>query len=297
MKSALSASSVSSVAFGGGAGVAGGVRQGLINGAGRGLMTWMASGNQEKHRPPAARKKGIADYSADAYPSGLPLRDEQHVWLDRVRAAKEYQQAKIVVAAVKASVDARTAAKPDAALGEINKALATSFRTSALVANEAGRAWADKGDYVRAEQYFTVADQGPDQTIDGARDHARMLIRAGRYDRGRQVAEASAARFGNDDRPFLPVLILIGFNTSQHAQAVAYLQRCVGYDDQTLKNECVLAATNPSDARQYAGLTASEKADVDKAVKQASGGKAAKDSKPNPMNMLGGLSKLKIPGT
>lgn len=297
MQSVLSASSVSSVAFGGGAALGGNLKQGLIKGAGRGVLSWMASGKQQAHRPPAQRKKGIADYSADAYPGGLPLRDEQHAWLDQVRASKEYVQAKVVVAAVRASVEARTANQPDVALAEIDKAQKTIFRTSALVANEAGRAWADKGDFIRAGQNFALADQSPDQTVDGYRDHARMLIRAGQYAKARAVADAGAARFAGDDRPFLPALILVSFNTNQHDQGVAYLQRCVGYDDQALKNECGLAATNPSDARQYASLTPAEKAEVDKAVAQASGDKTKKDDKPNPLKALGGLKGFKIPGT
>lgn len=296
MQATLTASNVTNVALSGGAGLAGGMKQGLITGAGKGLMIWMASDRQEKHRPPAARKKGIADYSADAYPAGLPLRDEQHVWLDQVRGSKEYVQAKVVVEAVKASVEDRTRNQPDAALAQIDKALHTSFKGSALVANEAGRAWADKGDFVRSEQYFAIADQSPDQTIDGYRDHARMLIRAGQYAKARAVADAGTQRFQGDDKPFLPALIMVSFNTNQHQQGVGYLERCVSYDDQALKNECGLAATNPSDARQYASLTPAEKAEVDKAVAQASD-KGKKEDKPNPLKALGGLKGFKIPGT
>ena len=66
-----------------------------------------------------------------------------------------------------------------------------------------------------------------------------------------------------------------------------------------LKNECGLAATNPSDSRQYASLTPAEKAQVDKAVAQASGkdAKTQQTAKPNPLNVLSGFGHLKIPGT
>jgi Zn-dependent protease with chaperone function len=105
MQSALNGSTVTSIAFNGGAGVGSSLKQGLITGAGTGLVAMMSSGDQAKHRPPAQRKKGIADYSNDAYPQGLPLRDEQHAWLDRIRATPEFQQAKVVVASVHASVE------------------------------------------------------------------------------------------------------------------------------------------------------------------------------------------------
>jgi hypothetical protein len=251
----------------------------------------MSSGDKAKHRPPAQRKKGIADYSSDAYPQGLPLRDEQHAWLDKVRATPEYRQAKVVVDAVRASVEARTRNQPDAALAEIDKALHTSFRASALVSNEAARAWADKGDFVKSEQFFTAADNSPDQTMDGYRDHARMLIRASRYDRAAQVAAAGSSRFGGDDRPFLPALIAVSFNSHDHSQGLAYLRRCVLGEDQALKNECSLAATS-----QSSKLTAEEKAEADQAVQQAANAKE-KPEKANPLKALGGLGKLRIPGT
>lgn len=288
MKSALNGSTVTSIAMGGGAGS---LKQGLITGAGTGLVAFMSNRDTAKHRPPAQRKKGIADYSSDAYPQGLPLRDEQHAWLDKVRSSPEYRQAKVVVEAVRASVEARTRNQPDAALAEMDKALHTSFKTAALVSNETARGWADKGDYVKSEQYFTAADASPDQTVDGYRDHARMLIRAGRYDRARQVADLGTGRFGGDDRPFLPALIAVSFNTADHAQGLAYLRRCVLGDDQALKNECSLAATS-----QSSRLTPEEKAEADQAVQQASNAKQ-KPEKGNPLKALGGLGKLRIPGT
>jgi Zn-dependent protease with chaperone function len=291
MQSALNGSTVASIALSGGAGAGSTLKQGLISGAGKGLVSWMASGSQARHRPPDQRKKGIADYSSDAYPQGLPLRDEQHAWLDRVRATAEYRQAKVAVEAVRASVEARTRNQPDAALSEIDKALHTAFRDSALVSDEAARAWADKGDFARSEQYFTVADASPDQTVEGYRDHARMLIRASRYDRASQVAAAGTSRFGGDDRPFLPALIAISFNGTDHAQGLAYLRRCALGDDAALRNECSLAATS-----QSSHLTAEEKAEADQAVQQASNS-GDRQQKGNPLKALGGLGKLRIPGT
>jgi Zn-dependent protease with chaperone function len=288
MSAALNGSTVTSIALGGGAAS---LKQGLIAGAGTGLVAWMSSGDQARHRPPAQRKKGIADYSNDAYPQGLPLRDEQHAWLDKVRASPEFVQAKVVVAAVRASVEARTRNQPDAALAEIDQALHTSFNGSALVADEAGRAWSDKGDFDRSEQYFAIADAGPDQTVDGYRDHARMLIRASRYGRAGEVIAAGTSRFGGDDRPFLPAMIAVAFNGADHAQGLAYLRRCSLGEDQALRNECSLAA-----ASQSSHLTPEEKAEADQAVQQASSAKNKPD-KVNPLKALGGLGKFKIPGT
>lgn len=294
MQAALNGSTVTSIALGGGAGVGAGLKQGLINGAGTGLIAMMSSGGgggQAKHRPPEQRKKGIADYSNDAYPQGLPLRDEQQAWLGKIRASAEFQQAKLVVACVRASVEARTRNEPDAALAEIDKALRTSFKGSALVTNEAGRAWADKGDFVRSEQYFVIADNSPDQTIDGYRDHARMLIRASRYDRASQVIAAGTSRANGDDRPFLPALIAVSFNGVDHAPGLAYLRRCTLGDDPALRNECSLAATS-----QSSHLTPEEKAEAEQAVQMASNSKDKPD-KANPLKALGGLGKFKIPGT
>jgi hypothetical protein len=105
------------------------------------------------------------------------------------------------------------------------------------------------------------------------------------------VAAAGTSRFGGDDRPFLPALIAISFNGADHAQGLTYLRRCALGDDLALRNECSLAATS-----QSSRLTAEEKAEADQAVQQASNS-GDKPEKGNPLKALGGLGKLRIPGT
>src|SRR6185437_14575605 len=98
-------------------GGAGGLRAGLMeNGAQLAIGIALAHQNQPppQHRPPEERKKGMAQYSADAYPEGAPLRDEQHGWLTSVRGTAEFGQAKLAVAAVSDAKRARAAGKyPD----------------------------------------------------------------------------------------------------------------------------------------------------------------------------------------
>ena len=70
---------------------AGGLARGLLRSAGR-VATAVAADSEPgpKHRTPEDRKKGVADYSTDAYPDGLPLRDEQHGWLEALRSTREF---------------------------------------------------------------------------------------------------------------------------------------------------------------------------------------------------------------
>src|SRR6202035_3215717 len=54
------------------------LRQRLLEGGARLALTAAATrAAGPQHRPPAERKRGIAQYSADAYPAGAPLVEEQ----------------------------------------------------------------------------------------------------------------------------------------------------------------------------------------------------------------------------
>ena len=167
-------------------GGASGLRSGLMeNGAqlAIGMAAAHAAQPPPQHRPPEERKKGMAQYSADAYPEGAPLRDEQHAWLTGVRAAPEYVQAKAAVAAVSDAKRARAAGHYPDAQDAIQRAQATKFGGSPLVLNEAARLHDDMGDTAGAERLFDQANASADQTVDGYVDHVRMLFRVQQNDR------------------------------------------------------------------------------------------------------------------
>ncbi|HXQ46250.1 MAG TPA: M48 family metalloprotease, partial [Caulobacteraceae bacterium] len=107
-----------------------GLRSELMGGAARlafGVVMARASEPPPQHRPPEERKKGMAQYSADAYPEGAPLRDEQHGWLAAVRATREYAQGKLAVDAVYDTKKARAAGDYATATTAIGRAMQTTF--------------------------------------------------------------------------------------------------------------------------------------------------------------------------
>ena len=221
----------------------GGLRMGLLKGAGR--IALGVAGQAEggpKHRPPEERKKGIADYSAEAYPDGLPLRNEQQAWLKAVRATREYGEAKIAVTALQGAMKKRTEGDYAGAEGDIVRARQTAFRDAPVLLNEAARIRGDMADIDRADDLFTQAHLGPDQTYDGYIDHVRMLHEAGRNDRALLVVENGTERFG-DDKPFLSLLISISQQAGRDVAARAYLARCLESGDENLKKDCQQAAS------------------------------------------------------
>ncbi len=226
-------------------GGASGLRSGLMeNGAQLALGMAMAHQNEPppQHRPPEERKKGMAQYSADAYPEGAPLRDEQHAWLDSVRAAPEYVQAKAAVTAVSEAKRARADGKYPDAQAAIQRALATKFANSPLVLNEAARLHDDMGDIPGAERLFGQANASPDQTVDGYVDHVRMLYRVKQNDQALAVAEAGIRRFNNDDKPFISLQIAIAKQAGRDDQMESYYQQCLSYQNPALTKDCNLAA-------------------------------------------------------
>jgi hypothetical protein len=209
----------------------------------------MAHANQPppQHRPPAERKKGMAQYSADAYPEGAPLRDEQHVWLTSLRSAPEYVQAKLAVTAVSDAKRARSDGKYPIAQAAMQRALATKFAASPLVLNEAARLRDDMGDVPGAERYFEQANASADQTVDGYVDHVRMLYKAKQNDRAMAVAHAGVTRFGNDERQFISLEIAISKQAGNTAQMESYYQQCLTYQNPGLTKDCNLAAGKKAD--------------------------------------------------
>jgi hypothetical protein len=206
------------------------------------------SGQQlPQHRPPEERKRGMAQYSADAYPDGAPLRDEQHGWLAGVRGTEEFAEAKAAVGAVTEAQRARAAAHYPEARAAIQRAMSTKFRGAPLVLNEAARLSDDMGDQRAAERLYQQASASPDQTVDGYVDHVRMLYRIKDNDRAMAVIREGVGRFGNDDKPFIALMIAVARQAGNDGEAQGYLQRCQGYDNDALTKDCQLAAGQTPD--------------------------------------------------
>jgi hypothetical protein len=223
---------------------AGSLRSGLLMGAGR-LALGMAAANQRaepQHRPPEERKRGVAQYSADAYPEGAPLRDEQHVWLGQVRGSSEYVQGKIAVEAVADAKKARAAGDYPTATLAMAKAVKTSFRNAPLVLNEAARLRDDMGDVAAADQLFMAAHASPDQTVDGYLDHVRMLYRTKQNDRAFQIIQRGVTTFNNDPKPFMSLMIAVSRQAGRNDDVERYLGQCLAYGDDALGADCRLAA-------------------------------------------------------
>jgi predicted Zn-dependent protease len=230
---------------------AGSLRNGLLAGAGR-MALGMAANSQEggpQHRPPEERKRGLAQYSADAYPQGAPLREEQRTWLAQVRGTDEYAHAKVTVEAVAETQRLRAAGNYAGASAAINRAFGGGFGQAPLVLNEAARLRDDMGDAPGADRLFTRAHLSPDQTVDGYLDHVRMLYRTKQNDRALQIIQQGVTVF-NDDKPFLSLLIAVSRQAGRRDDAERYLGECIATGDEALANDCRLAAGKKAESEK-----------------------------------------------
>ena len=250
LKSAASPAAVQSLVGGGGstmdrAGnllkVAGGFAQGM--GKGRG------GDDEPKHRPPEERKRGIAQYSADAYPQGAPLRDEQTSWLQSVRSGPEYAQAKVTVAAIYQAMKARAAGDYPGAAAAIAQAQSTSFGAEPVVVNEDARLRDDMGDGQASDRLFRQAHQSPDQSVQGYVDHVRMLWRRGENQPADDIIRAGVRRFDSDEKPFMSLQIAVAKQAGRDRDVEDLLRRCADYGDDALMRDCNLAAGRNADQR------------------------------------------------
>ncbi len=174
------------------------------------------------------------------------MRDEQHAWLTSVRGSHEFAQGKTAVEAVNDAKAARAKGDYSSASAAIAKAQATSFAATPLVLNEAARLRSDMGDTAGADALFVKANASPDQTIDGYTDHGRMLYLAVQNDRAMSVLQEGTARFNNDPKPFLSLLIGVSRQAGRQEEMAGYLQQCLAYGDQALAQDCRLAAGQSS---------------------------------------------------
>jgi len=216
---------------------------GLLMGAGR-IAFAMAANRPPppQHRPPEERKRGVAQYSADAYPQGAPLVDEKQTWLTAVRGSAEFAQAKVTVGAVADAQKARVAGDYTTATTAIGLASKTRFANAPLVLNEAARLRDNMGDTAGADALFMRAHASRDQSVDGYLDHVRMLYRIQQNDRALQIIQRGVGVFNNDEKPFLSLLIAVSLQAGRPDDAQRYLGECLAAGDEALASDCRLAA-------------------------------------------------------
>ncbi len=223
----------------------------LLKAAG-GLAQDMGRGRGDdgtKHRPPEERKKGIAQYSTDAYPQGAPLRDEQTEWLKSVRGGPEYAQAKVTVTAIYQAMKARAAGDYPGATAAIARARKTSFGTEPVVVNEDARLRDDMGDGTASDRLFRKAHESPDQSVQGYIDHVRMLWRRNENQPADDIIRAGVRRFDNDEKPFMSLQIAVAKQAGRDSDVDDLLRRCADYHDDALLHDCNLAAGRSADQK------------------------------------------------
>jgi hypothetical protein len=57
-----------------------------------------------------------------------------------------------------------------------------------------------------------------------------------------QIAREGTQRFGNDQKPFIALMIAISRQAGREDEAERYLGQCLGYGDDGLTKDCQLAA-------------------------------------------------------
>ena len=249
LSSAVNPSTVQSLMSGGSrADMAGGLLK-AAGGLAQGMARGRGGGDEPKHRPPEERKKGIAQYSTDAYPQGAPLRDEQSEWLKSVRSGPEYAQAKVTVTAVYQAMKARAAGDYPTAKAAIARASKTSFGTEPVVVNEDARLRDDMGDGAASDRLFRKAHLSPDQSVQGYVDHVRMLWRRSENQPADDIIRAGVQRFDNDEKPFMSLQIAVAKQAGRDQDVSDLLRRCTDYHDDALLHDCNLAAGRSADQK------------------------------------------------
>ena len=282
---------LNSVASGDLRSVAGSLLGNFARSGGRRAFEFASGYFGQRHRPPDARSEGLSTYADRAYPDLAAFRDPQEQRLTAIRASGEYQEAVVAVDALQAANERRAEGDLEGALSEIQRAQGTSYGGSAVILNAAAAINADLGNIDQADALYGQASRQEEQGLDGYVAHVRVLIRAGRRDRARQVIQEGAARFGGGElgeKAFLPSLVAVSFADGNEREGVAYLRRCTAYAEERLTQDCTLAAMSPNDPQQYDNLSPEARREVDALTRRNA------EERPN-LGVLEGF-RLSIPG-
>jgi hypothetical protein len=273
----------------------------LMRGALDKATHWFETFMGQTHRNAAARKKGLLTYADAAYPDARMIKTSRAA-LDEIQALPEYKAA--IVAATARDAASRLRAEEDlaGAQKEIAKALASPYRRTPFVMNEAARIERDLGRIDAANEDFDrvelgersaapVARAAPSgrrrsggaapaaqrqpseqgrapaqaQTLDGYTDHVDMLIKAARWSDAETVVDR-AYRQTKDKTPFLPALIIVSIQNGHLQAALDFQQTCIATQDEALKTRCTLALADPANKKDVDKMTPEEQAKYNKEI-------------------------------
>lgn len=232
----------------------------------------LASGYfRQEHRTPEARIAMLSRYSntVPAYQAFVAPDEQPTSELEALRGSAEYQAALATSIAIEAATALRTQGKYTEAMAALAPALNGPFKNTPVVNNTAARILGESGDVARADRLYWKAHEHPDQDLEAFENHSRLLVDHGRHDDAKRVIAAGGRNYvatlapnavrqpGDEEKTFLPQLIRIAYAEDQAEQAALYLQRCVDYEEEALKQACGTAAFAPAN---FAGMSEEERA-------------------------------------
>lgn len=287
------------------------------------VLNKLADAYSATHRPTDKRRKGVADYYDRAHP-GRPRVKPRTTWLTAIRALPEYREAEQAVQARAKAKNLLDSGKPLDAMVALQPALATSYRTSPLIANAAAQIFDRAGQFANADAQYSIAvrysaaapavtpkkrrgkaapppppppttaafkgvgaDRWLEQSLDGFRDHVGLLVRMKNYTKALAMVEEAKRRFSDSDA-FLPFLIRIYRVTNKGELMAAAVGQCSETEDDVLRNQCREAILTEQEWQKFEQMSPAEQAEVRRALVKI-------DSKAQSGNFLKTISEAMKP--
>lgn len=242
----------------------------FFSGVVRGGLQVMTGFLKQEHRTPDARIEMLSKYSnaVPEYATFTPPEAQPMTELEALRDAPEYRAALETTIAIETATTLRGEAKYAEAMTALRPALIGRFKDTPVVNNTAARILGASGDVARADTLYWRAHASPDQYLEAFEDHSRLLVEHRRYADARRVIAAGGRNYlatlapnatplaGDEEKTFLPQMIMMAFGESHQELAQGYLQRCVDYEEPKLKQACATAAFAPAN---FAGMSEEER--------------------------------------
>jgi hypothetical protein len=232
----------------------------------KGVERSLTSGWKAEHRPARDRNATLQKYRNEAYPDyDAPVG--AFALSKAMRTSREFMDALKILDARQASQKALADGDPKAALAALSGLERNTYAKTPCLQNQFSKVHQALGDLASADRTYAIADQSPEQTVDGFTDHVSLLVMMKRFDAASALISRAEARFG-DHKPFLPSMVAMAAARKDGKAEVSAFEECMDSQVETLRRACRAALLGPNGEAKLDHLSEEDRARMERKLAQ-----------------------------
>jgi hypothetical protein len=219
------------------------------------------------HADPKVRIAALQRYKDGPY-HDLDAPADAFALPNPVRQSREFVDALKIMDAREKSQQALMDGDPKAALADLSGLERNLYARTPYFQNQLALAYKASADNVAADRALSLADQSPDQSIEGFTEHVKLLSEMKRFDQASALIARAEARLG-DHKPFLPAMVAIAIGRKDSKAEVSAFNECMDTQSDFLRRGCRLALLGPDGDAKLDNLSEEDRAQIEKRLAQS----------------------------